>query len=121
MYAIRSYYALEWLQALPGRFNLSPSNLVLEITENLLLADTQRTQQWLESVRSMGFRVSMDDFGTGYSSLSYLKNRITSYNVCYTKLLRATSSIKTSKTLLKLADNALYKAKNQGKNKVIAA
>jgi len=34
---------------------------------------------------------------------------------------QATSSIKTSKTLLKLADNALYKAKNQGKNKVIAA
>ncbi len=64
---------LEWLHALPGRFNLSPSNLVLEITENLLLADTQRTQQWLESVRSMGFRVSMDDFGTGYSSLAYLK------------------------------------------------
>lgn len=64
---------LEWLRALSERHGSGHCNLVLEITEGLLLADTARTQEWLDAVREMGFRVSMDDFGTGYSSLAYLK------------------------------------------------
>lgn len=64
---------LAWLQDLLAGHGLTPDRLVLEITEGVLLADTTRTQTWLEEARHRGFRISLDDFGTGYSSLAYLK------------------------------------------------
>jgi EAL domain-containing protein (putative c-di-GMP-specific phosphodiesterase class I) len=51
---------------------LPPSALVLEITESLMLADTDFGMQQLEELKALGIRLAMDDFGTGYSSLSYL-------------------------------------------------
>jgi diguanylate cyclase (GGDEF)-like protein len=54
--------------------NLDPKRLELEVTESLLLADTQATLETLHRLRSLGIRISMDDFGTGYSSLSYLRS-----------------------------------------------
>ncbi|MBJ6988515.1 EAL domain-containing protein [Devosia sp. MC521] len=53
---------------------LSPERLELEITESLLLNDSEITMRALHELRSMGVRISMDDFGTGYSSLSYLRS-----------------------------------------------
>ncbi|MFC9244780.1 putative bifunctional diguanylate cyclase/phosphodiesterase [Streptomyces sp. NPDC057136] len=50
------------------------SSLVLEITENVLIADAETTATHISALRSLGVRVSIDDFGTGYSSLSYLRN-----------------------------------------------
>lgn len=52
---------------------LMPSDLILEITENVLIDTNPSTLRMLEEVRSQGVRLSMDDFGTGYSSLSYLR------------------------------------------------
>ena len=52
---------------------LPPTRLELEITESLLLNDSEQTLQTLHRLRAMGVRISMDDFGTGYSSLSYLR------------------------------------------------
>jgi diguanylate cyclase (GGDEF)-like protein/PAS domain S-box-containing protein len=51
---------------------LPPSALVLEITESLMLADTDFGMQQLNELKALGIRLAMDDFGTGYSSLSYL-------------------------------------------------
>jgi diguanylate cyclase (GGDEF)-like protein len=51
---------------------LPADRLELEITESVLLQDTQATRAALQQLRDMGVRVSLDDFGTGYSSLSYL-------------------------------------------------
>ncbi|NVK35727.1 MAG: EAL domain-containing protein [Rhodobacteraceae bacterium] len=51
---------------------LNPNRLELEITEGVLLQDTDSTQSLLADLRRLGVRVVMDDFGTGYSSLSYL-------------------------------------------------
>jgi EAL domain-containing protein (putative c-di-GMP-specific phosphodiesterase class I) len=51
---------------------LPASTLVLEITESLMLADTDFAMQQLDALKSLGIRLAMDDFGTGYSSLSYL-------------------------------------------------
>jgi len=53
---------------------LPPARLELEITESLLLTDSEATIQALHELRAMGVRISMDDFGTGYSSLSYLRS-----------------------------------------------
>ncbi|WP_261841205.1 bifunctional diguanylate cyclase/phosphodiesterase [Aliamphritea ceti] len=47
--------------------------LVLEITEGLLVKHDANTESILQQVKNMGIFLSMDDFGTGYSSLSYLK------------------------------------------------
>lgn len=49
-----------------------PAELQLEVTESLLMDDTERTLVTLEQVRQMGVTIAIDDFGTAYSSLSYL-------------------------------------------------
>jgi diguanylate cyclase (GGDEF)-like protein/PAS domain S-box-containing protein len=51
---------------------LEPSSLTLEITETVMMTDTDLAVQRLEELRAVGVRLAMDDFGTGYSSLSYL-------------------------------------------------
>ncbi len=53
---------------------LAPHLLELEITESILLQDSEETLATLHQLRSFDIRISMDDFGTGYSSLSYLRS-----------------------------------------------
>jgi diguanylate cyclase (GGDEF)-like protein len=52
---------------------LAASRLELEITETVLLQDTEATLTTLRQLRDFGVSISMDDFGTGYSSLGYLR------------------------------------------------
>ncbi|MCA1823812.1 MAG: EAL domain-containing protein [Frankia sp.] len=52
---------------------LPPSQLVLEITESMLIDDADRTITKLHGLRDLGLHLAVDDFGTGYSSLSYLR------------------------------------------------
>ena len=53
---------------------ITPGRLELEITESLLLRDTDANLEALRKLKDLGLRVSMDDFGTGYSSLSNLRS-----------------------------------------------
>jgi diguanylate cyclase (GGDEF)-like protein len=51
---------------------LPASRLELEITEGVVMQDTDTGQQVLKELKALGVRIVLDDFGTGYSSLSYL-------------------------------------------------
>jgi diguanylate cyclase (GGDEF)-like protein/PAS domain S-box-containing protein len=55
------------------RSGLAPELLVLEITETVVMADTEATVDRLRALKRLGVRVAIDDFGTGYSSLNYLR------------------------------------------------
>ena len=52
---------------------LDAANLTIEITEDMLLDDIERTRMVLQQLRRAGVRVAIDDFGSGYSALSYLR------------------------------------------------
>ncbi len=51
---------------------LEPSSLCLELTESMLMIDTNHAKKKLEELCKIGVILSLDDFGTGYSSLAYL-------------------------------------------------
>ena len=53
---------------------LPPERLELEITESVILLDSEANLSLLHQIRMHGVQVSLDDFGTGYSSLSYLRS-----------------------------------------------
>ena len=53
---------------------LEPSRLELEITEGVLLQETEAALSTLHQLKALGVRIAMDDFGTGYSSLGYLRS-----------------------------------------------
>jgi diguanylate cyclase (GGDEF)-like protein/PAS domain S-box-containing protein len=61
------------LSALLRRTGVPPSLVELELTETVLMADTETAVQALDSLNALGVRLSVDDFGMGYSSLAYLK------------------------------------------------
>ena len=51
---------------------LPPERLQIEITENMLMANSEDVLDKLQKVRELGVRISIDDFGTGFCSFSYL-------------------------------------------------
>lgn len=55
------------------KYEISPYEIELEITESILIDDFEEITERLAILRDIGIKISLDDFGTGFSSLSYLK------------------------------------------------
>ena len=55
------------------RHGIRPGQLVVELTEGMLMDRVDATRAQLDELRALGCELSIDDFGTGYSSMSYLK------------------------------------------------
>jgi EAL domain-containing protein (putative c-di-GMP-specific phosphodiesterase class I) len=58
--------------SLLARTGMDPKALVLEMTEDVVIEDSDRALTTFDNLRRLGIRLALDDFGTGYSSLSYL-------------------------------------------------
>jgi len=61
------------LQKVLHEAGVGPEGIEIEITESMIMSDTDSAIAALTELHGLGVRVAMDDFGTGYSSLSYLR------------------------------------------------
>ena len=66
-------FSSDFVDGIVRETGIAAETLTFEITESLIMEDSQNAVAWLSSIKDMGVRLSIDDFGTGYSSLSYLK------------------------------------------------
>ena len=63
---------VETVKGVLAETNMAATSLVLEMTENIIIEDSDRVLGVLHELGAMGIRLALDDFGTGYSSMSYL-------------------------------------------------
>jgi len=63
---------VERVAAALAKSGLKPERLEVEVTEGVLLVDTETTRRTMDGLKKLGVAIVLDDFGTGYSSLSYL-------------------------------------------------
>ena len=73
--------SIEWIQQI-SKSGVAPNRIVFEITERMMLIQTQRVLRKISILQEVGCQFSVDDFGTGYSSLASLKN----FNFDYLKI-----------------------------------
>jgi diguanylate cyclase (GGDEF)-like protein len=65
---------IERIEATLARHGVPPERLVIEITENVLLAELGDAHRAIVALAQTGVRIALDDFGTGYSTLAHLRN-----------------------------------------------
>ncbi len=56
-----------------AKYKVTPTSLILEVTESAIMADADKAMKALNMLKSMSIKLSIDDFGTGYSSMEQLK------------------------------------------------
>ena len=65
---------VETVRAVLEESGLTPDRLELELTESVLLGDSETIADTFKALKALGVRLALDDFGTGFSSLSYLRS-----------------------------------------------
>lgn len=73
----KDFYIIDIYETFTGlinKYDISASNLHLEITETTLMTDFEKNMNIIHKLQDVGFRVEIDDFGSGYSSLNMLKD-----------------------------------------------
>ncbi len=65
---------IELLQGMIDNIGIDGRQIALEITEGILMENTDDLIATMHKIKKMGIKIMIDDFGTGYSSLSYIKN-----------------------------------------------
>jgi diguanylate cyclase (GGDEF)-like protein len=70
---IRDPLFVDLVAAIVAETAIAPAQVVLEMTEGVLIDEPQEIQKRMEALRALGVGLALDDFGTGYSSLSYLQ------------------------------------------------
>ncbi|KMT22874.1 diguanylate cyclase (GGDEF) domain-containing protein [Clostridium cylindrosporum DSM 605] len=65
---------IEMYKELADKYNINPSFIEIEITESAVFGNTEILLDIMNSIKKVGFSISMDDFGAGYSSLNLLKD-----------------------------------------------
>jgi diguanylate cyclase (GGDEF)-like protein len=70
---MRNQGLVDFVRASLAASGTTPSRLVFEVTEGILIDNPEETQIKLEALRALGVCTALDDFGTGYSSLNYLQ------------------------------------------------
>lgn len=100
---------IEKTSELITRFGSLTHNLEYEITEGVLMVNTEKTIETFKALRDLGISLSIDDFGTGYSSLSYLKrfpvNRIKIDQSFVQEVTSEAGSAAIVKAIITLAQN----------------
>ena len=84
----------DWMSVIEQK-GVAGSNIVIEITESVLMENREQVEKQLLEFRDAGIQVAIDDFGTGYSSLSYLNKFDIDYlkiDQSFTRNLTANSS-----------------------------
>lgn len=64
---------IENVAAMVDKYEIAEGQIVVEITENVFMRDSEHMVSLLNQLQALGLRVAIDDFGTGFASLSYLK------------------------------------------------
>jgi diguanylate cyclase (GGDEF)-like protein len=73
-YHIHNHRIEKILKGLLTKYELTPQDLSLEITETMFFDNAEELYSLLKRLQEMGFRLEVDDFGAGYSSLNMLRN-----------------------------------------------
>ena len=71
---VQDEWVIDRVTAAIQNAGIEPQQLVLEITESVLVDDAELVSSKLKQLQRVGVRLALDDFGTGYSSLSYLRS-----------------------------------------------
>lgn len=66
------YHLVEYLESLMNEYGVNPKYIELEVTESIIMEDTQHNISLLSAINHLGFKIAIDDFGTGFSSFNYL-------------------------------------------------
>jgi EAL domain-containing protein (putative c-di-GMP-specific phosphodiesterase class I) len=64
---------LKMISSVVASSGIEPSDLVVEVTESVLLNDSKETMDFLTGLKELGLGLALDDFGTGFASISYVR------------------------------------------------